>query len=51
MRADFTRVSSSRSGLSFCGMALLPVEYASGKRIKPNSCEENRIISSPQRLR
>ena len=32
-------------------MALLPVEYASGRRMKPNSCEENKIISSAQRLR
>ena len=45
------RVSSSRSGFIFCGMALLPVEYASGKCTKPYSCDENKIISSAQRLK
>src|SRR2546423_1681406 len=50
-RAAFPRVSSSKSGFFFCGMALLPVAYASGQHTKSNSCEGKIIISSAQRLR
>ena len=50
-RPAFPRVSSSKSPFIFCGMALLPVEYASGRCRNPYSCEENSSISSAQRLK
>src|SRR5439155_1421205 len=50
-RAAFPRTSSNKSGFFFCGIALLPGEYASGKWTNPNSWEEKMIISSAQRLR
>src|SRR5258708_5030792 len=49
--AALPRINSSASGFFFCGMALLPVEYASGSRTKPCSVVANRMNSSAQRLR
>ena len=43
------RMSSVRSGFFFCGMALEPVEKASGRSIKPNSAVAWRVISSAKR--
>ena len=37
-RADLPRMSSSTSGLIFCGMIELPVQKPSGRRRKLNSC-------------
>ena len=44
------RTSSVRSGFFFCGMALEPVENASGRSTKPNSAVAKRVISSAKRL-
>ena len=50
-RAVLPRVSSSTSGLIFCGMIDEPVQNACGSRRKPNSTVDHRIHSSAQVLR
>ena len=40
-----------KSGFFFCGIALDPVEKASGRKTKPNSAVANSVISSANRLR
>ena len=50
-RADLPRISSSTSGLRFCGMIDEPVVSASGSFRKPNSVENQEIHSCAQPLR
>ncbi len=50
-RADLPRMSSSTSGLRFCGMIDEPVVNASGSLRKPNSVENQKIHSCAQPLR
>ena len=51
MRPTLARISSVRSGFFFCGMALDPVENASGRVTNPNSAVAKSVISSAKRLR
>ncbi len=51
MRPTFARNNSVRSGFFFCGIALDPVENASGSTTNPNSAVANSVISSANRLR
>ena len=50
-RPVLPRISSSTSGLIFCGMIDEPVQNACGSRRKPNSVVDQRIHSSAQPLR
>ena len=51
MRPTLARINSVKSGFFFCGIALDPVENASGRITKPNSAVANSVISSANRLR